>query len=82
MYIRVLADEWVRLLKLKHSNKRKKHVLKSRVYLHVFVLADKAANNVIVVCNKYYLGKLMEELQPIHTQRCRAIAWMWCLIYI
>ena len=40
-------------------NRRKQHVLKSRqcldYYKFVLVPADNAANNVIVVCKKYYL---------------------------
>ena len=44
----------IRLLRGKHINRRKQHVLKSRKHLHelqskyVLVPADKAANNVIV----------------------------------
>ena len=56
-------DRRVQLLRSKHVNKRKKHVLQIKKhinYLHdfqrlfVLVPADKAANNVIVVCKKYY----------------------------
>ena len=55
-------DEKVASLKQRKINKRKKHVLKSRVNLDnlnklhdnfVLVPADKASNNVIVVCKKY-----------------------------
>ena len=31
--------------------------------LHVLVLADKAANNVIVVCKKYYIDTLVKDLE-------------------
>ena len=57
-------EEKVASLKQRKINKRKKHVLKSRVNLDnlnklhdnfVLVPADKASNNVIVVCKKYYL---------------------------
>ena len=56
-------DRRVQLLRSKHVNKRRKHVLQIKKhinYLHdfqrqfVLVPADKAANNVIVVCKKYY----------------------------
>ena len=70
-----VLDEWehkvkecilrqIQLLRNKHINRRKQHILKSRRYLdylhefqskYVLVPADKAANNVIVVCRKYYL---------------------------
>ena len=52
------------LLRAKHINRRKQHVLKSRKHLqhlhelqsnYVLVPADKAANNVIVVCKKILL---------------------------
>ena len=55
-------DERVRFLKQRRLNKRKKQVLRNKVHLdslnsldekYVLVTADKAANNVIVVCNKY-----------------------------
>ena len=54
-------DEKIRCLKQRKINKRKKHVLKSRVHLDnlnklhenfVLVPADKASKNVIVVCKK------------------------------
>ena len=57
-------DKKVGSLKQRKINKRKKHVLKSRVNLDnlnklhdnfVLVPADKASNNVIEVCKKYYL---------------------------
>ena len=53
-------------------NKRKKHVLKSKKHLrsikllhckYVLVPADKAANNVIVVCKKYYLEVVTREIR-------------------
>ena len=52
-------------------NKRRKHVLQIKKhinYLHdfqrqfVLVPADKAANNVILVCKKYYLDVVLYEL--------------------
>jgi hypothetical protein len=60
----------IRSLKGKHINRRKKHVLKSRNHInylqdfhskYVLVPADKAANNVIVVCKKYYLEVVLRE---------------------
>ena len=51
---------------------RNKHVLKNRVHLdylnklhenYILVTADKAANNVIVVCKKYYLDVVLKELE-------------------
>ena len=71
-------DEKVRSLKQKHVNKRKKHVLKSILHLnslsnlhenYVLVPADKAANNVIVVCKKYYLDVIVNELKSTSTYR-------------
>ena len=59
-------DEKVASLKQRNISKRKKHVLKSRVNLDnlnklhdnfVLVPADKASNNVIVVCKKYYIPR-------------------------
>ena len=61
----------IRLLRRKHINRRKQHVLKSRKHLnylrklqgkYVLVPADKAANNVIVVCKKYYLEVVAERI--------------------
>ena len=52
-------DKRIQLLRTKHINRRKQHVLKSNKHLNylkdfqqkfVLVPADKAANNVIVVC--------------------------------
>ena len=66
----------IRSLREKHINRRKQHVLKSRKhlqYLHEFqrkfvlVPADKAANNVIVVCKKYYLEVVLNELNTTNT---------------
>ena len=65
----------MRSLKQKHVNKRKKHVLKSRLHLsnlhenYVLVPADKAANNVIAVCKKYYLDVIVNELKSSSTYR-------------
>ena len=56
----------IRLLESKHMNKRRRHILRARRHLHylhdiqnkyVLVPADKAANNIIVVCKKYYLDQ-------------------------
>ena len=64
-------DEKVASLKQRKINKRKKHVLKSRVNLDnlnklhdnfVLVSADKVSNNVIVVCKKYFLDVVIKEL--------------------
>ena len=54
------------------------HVLKSRVHLDdlnklhenfVLVPADKASNNVIVVCKKYYLDVVIKELSLNNTYK-------------
>ena len=64
--------EKIRYLQRKHVRRRKKQVLldtKHREYLedfhkqYVLVPADKAANNVIVVCKKHYLDVVLSELQ-------------------
>ena len=64
-------DERVRFLKQRRFNKRKKQVLRNKVHLdslnslyekYVLVPADKAANNVIVVCKKYYLDVVIKKL--------------------
>ena len=69
-------EQRVRCLKQQHVNRRKKHVLKNRVHLdylnklhekYVLVPADKAANNVIVVCKKYYLDVVLRELESTNT---------------
>ena len=69
-------DRRVQLLRSKHVNKRRKHVLQIKKhinYLHdfqrqfVLVPADKAANNVIVVCKKYYLDVVLNELSTTDT---------------
>ena len=66
----------IRSLREKHINRRKQHVLKSRKHLQylqefqrkfVLVPADKAANNVIVVCKKYYLEVVLNELNTTNT---------------
>ena len=71
-------DEKIGSLKQKKINKRKKHVLKSRVHLDnlntlhenlVLVPADKASNNVIVVCKKYYLDVVINELNLNNTDK-------------
>ena len=68
----------IQLLREKHINRRKQHVLKSRKhlnYLHelqskyVPVSADKAATNIIVVCKKYYLEVVLKELRMISTYK-------------
>ena len=69
-------EQRVRCLKQQHVNRRKKHVLKNRVNLdylnklhenYVLVPADKAANNAIVVCKKYYLDVVLKELESTNT---------------
>ena len=71
-----MVKERRRLLRGKHINRRKQHVLKSRKHLnysrelqskYVLVPADKAANNVIVVCKKYYLEVVIRELTTTST---------------
>ena len=64
-------EEKVKVLKQRHINRRRKHILKSRVHLeylnflhenYVLVPADKASNNILVVCKKYYLDVILKEL--------------------
>ena len=68
-------DEKIRLLKMKHINKCKKHVLRTEKHLnslqdlqhdYVLVPADKAPNNVIVVCKKYYLDVVLIQRIPMY----------------
>ena len=63
-------------LRSKHINRRKKHVLGTKKHLdslqllhdkYVLVPADKAANNVIVVCKKYYLEVVTREITATTT---------------
>ena len=63
----------VRRYKGKHLGARKRQVLRSNRELeyikdlhrqYVLVPADKAANNIIMVCKKYYLDMVMSELSP------------------
>ena len=58
-------------LKKKYVHKRKKQILKNPKHVNylktfhdsfVLVPADKAGNNVIVICKKYYLQVILEEL--------------------
>ena len=65
-------EQRVRCLKQRHVNRRKKHVLKNRVHLDYLNklhenYADKTANNVIVVCKKYYLDVVLKELESTNT---------------
>ena len=71
-------DEKIGSLKQRKINKRKKHVLKSRVHLDnlnklhenfVHVPADKPSNNVIVVCKKYYLDVVINALNLNNTYK-------------
>ena len=71
-------DEKVGSLKQRKIIKRKKHVLKSRINLDnlnklhdnfVLVPTDKASNNVIVVCKKYYLDVVIKELSLNNTYK-------------
>ena len=71
-------DERIKMLQQLHLNKRKKQVLKSKVHLDylnklhdnfVLVPADKATNNVIVVCKKYYLDVVIMELGSTSTYK-------------
>ena len=76
-------------MKKQHVNKRKKHVFRNKVhldylsYLHdnfVLVPVDKASNNVIVVCKKYYLDVVIKELNSTSTYREYAvIVLVWFL---
>ena len=63
-------------LRNKHINRRKGHILKKKRHLrsleelhskYVLVPADKAAQNVIVVCKKYYLEVVMREIETTAT---------------
>ena len=76
--VNTFIDEKIRCLKQQQVNKRKKHVLKSRVHLDnlnkmhenfVLVPTDKASNNVIVVCKKYYLDVVIKELSLNNTYK-------------
>jgi len=74
-------------LKRKHINRRKRHILRSRRHLqsleelhskYVLVPADKAAQNVIVVCKKYYWEVVLKEIDLTATyesvmQDCQSI---------
>ena len=71
-------DERIKMLQQLHLNKRTKQVLKSKVHLDylnklhdnfVLVPADKATNNVIVVCKKYYLDIVIMELGSTSTYK-------------
>ena len=71
-------EKRVRSLKKQHVNKRKKHALRNTVHLDylsylydnfVLVPADKASNNVIVVCKKYYLDVVIKELNSTSIYR-------------
>ena len=66
----------MRFLKQRRLNKRKKQVLRNKVHLdslnslhekYVLVPADKAANNVIVVCKMYYLDVVIKEVNSTKT---------------
>ena len=68
----------IELFREKYINRRKQHVLESRKhlnYLHklqskyVLVPADKATNNIIVVCKKYYLEVVLKELRTTSTYK-------------
>ena len=68
-----------RSLKQRRLNKRKKQVLRNKVHLdclnslhekYVLVPADKAANNVIVACKKYYIDVVINELNSTKTYIC------------
>ena len=66
----------IALLRKKHINRRRVHILKSKRHLksleefhskYVLVPADKAAQNVIVVCKKYYLQVVLKEIDTTST---------------
>ena len=63
-------------LRKKHINRRRVHILKKKQHLrsleelhnkYVLVPADKAAQNVIVVCKKYYLQVVLKEIETTAT---------------
>ena len=63
-------------LKWKHINRRRSDILRNRRHLrslgelhskYVLVPADKAAQNVIVVCRKYYLEVVLKEIDSTAT---------------
>ena len=70
-------DKRIQQLRAKHINKRKKkHVFKDKLHLDyledlhnqfVLVPADKAANNVIIVCKKYYMEMVLDKLNATQT---------------
>ena len=66
-------------LQRKHINRRKTQILKNSRHLrsleelqskYVLVPADKAAQNVIVVCKKYYLEVVLKEIDATATYEC------------
>ena len=66
-------DSKIQPLRKKHV---KKHILKGKRHLnflnnfhkdYVLVPADKAADNVIVICKKYYLEIVLKELETTST---------------
>ena len=63
-------------LRKKHINRQRVHTLKKKRHLrsleelhnkYVLVPADKAAQNVIVVCKKYYLQMVLKEIETTAT---------------
>jgi hypothetical protein len=67
-----LVGKRIASLKKKHINRRRGHILKNERHLrsleelhskYVLVPADKAAQNVIVVCKKYYLQVVIKEIE-------------------
>ena len=66
----------IRSLRGRHINRRKMHILNNDKFLrqlhskYVLVPADKALNNVIVVCKKYYLEVVLREVNATTTYEC------------
>ena len=66
-----ILDKRIGYLKRKHINKRKMQVLRNKKHLdylrslhdkYVLVPADKASNNVVVICKKYYMEVMINEM--------------------
>ena len=68
------VKEQISILKIRKRLYRKQQVLKQRACLdflrelqkhYVLVPADKASNNIIVVCKKYYVEVVLKEFSDV-----------------
>ena len=78
------VKKYIASLKKKYINRRKGHVLRNKRHLrsleelhikYVLVPADKAAQNVIVVCKKYYLEVVLKETETTTTYETVMMDW-------